>query len=159
VYIDDFKKTQKFTQVISLEKVPEEKTFEFNLNNVLFDFDSDRLTKVSLVEMEVLRDLLNGYLVDSLFITGHCDSVGTEAYNDALGLRRAKSVMKYLAELEMGGHVETSSSGKREPVVSNSTEFGRSLNRRVQFKIRLKNKDNEKIEIVESHGVFNDVTD
>ena len=159
VYIDDFKKTQKFTQVISLEKVPEEKTFEFNLNNVLFDFDSDRLTKVSLVEMEVLRDLLNGYLVDSLFITGHCDSVCTEAYNDALGLRRAKSVMKYLAELEMGGHVETSSSGKREPVVSNSTEFGRSLNRRVQFKIRLKNKDNEKIEIVESHGVFNDVTD
>lgn len=159
VYIDDFKKTQKFTQVISLEKVPEEKTFEFNLNNVLFDFDSDRLTKVSLVEMEVLRDLLNGYLVDSLFITGHCDSVGTEAYNDALGLRRAKSVMKYVAELEMGGHVETSSSGKLEPVVSNSTEFGRSLNRRVQFKIRLKNKDNEKIEIVESHGVFNDVTD
>ena len=156
VFIDDFKKTQKFTQVISLEKVPEEKKFEFNLNNVLFDFDSDRLTNVAVVEMEALRDLLSDYLVDSLSITGHCDSVGTDVYNDALGLRRANSVKKFVAELELGGYVEIGSKGKRDPVMSNTTEFGRSLNRRVQFKIRLRNKDNEKIEIVESQRLAND---
>ena len=156
VFIDDFKKTQKFTQVISLEKVPEEKKFEFNLNNVLFDFDSDRLSKVAVVEMEVLRDLLKDYLVDSLVITGHCDSVGTDVYNDALGLRRANSVKKFVAELNLGGYLEIGSKGKRDPVMPNTTEFGRSLNRRVQFKIRLRNKDNDKVEMVESQGIQGD---
>ena len=106
--------------------------------------------------MEVLRDLLKDYLVDSLVITGHCDSVGTDVYNDALGLRRANSVKKFVAELNLGGYLEIGSKGKRDPVMPNTTEFGRSLNRRVQFKIRLRNKDNEKVEMVESQGIQGD---
>jgi len=69
-----------------------------------------------------------------LTVVGHTDHVGTEEYNLALSLRRAKAVVDYL-EANGLGHVSFTQHGKGEsrPVADNETAEGRALNRRVEI--------------------------
>ena len=70
-------------------------------------------------------------------IEGHTDSKGTNAYNMALGMRRAQSVKAKLLEFGMdpGRIVGTVSKGEEEPVATNTTDEGRAQNRRIEFKL------------------------
>jgi len=63
-------------------------------------------------------------------VVGHADRVGTDAYNDRLGLRRAKAVVAYLARhgISRGRLDAVESRGEREPVVD--TEERERRNRR-----------------------------
>ncbi len=63
---------------------------------------------------------------------GHTDSVGTESFNDHLGLRRAKAVKTMLVSYGAPAkNVSTESRGKNEPIAPNDTEENRARNRRV----------------------------
>ncbi|MGL4270260.1 MAG: OmpA family protein [Plesiomonas sp.] len=70
-------------------------------------------------------------------LVGNTDSIGSAAYNQQLGMRRAQSTAGSLlnnsAPAEQIGPLR--SAGKREPVATNSTAAGRAQNRRVQFVI------------------------
>ncbi|MCM2464365.1 OmpA family protein [Pseudomonas sp. CG7] len=72
-----------------------------------------------------------------LSVTGHTDSVGSDAYNQKLSQRRADSVVKYL--VENGGpqssFVSVSGAGESQPVADNKTADGRAMNRRTEIKI------------------------
>ena len=70
-------------------------------------------------------------------IEGHTDSKGTNAYNMALGMRRAQSVKAKLLEFGMDPSriVGTVSKGEEEPVATNTTDEGRAQNRRIEFKL------------------------
>ena len=63
--------------------------------------------------------------------------IGTNAYNMALGMRRAQSVKAKLLEFGMDPSriVGTVSKGEEEPVATNTTEEGRAQNRRIEFKL------------------------
>jgi OOP family OmpA-OmpF porin len=67
---------------------------------------------------------------------GHTDSRGTEAYNDALSMRRARSVRDYLIK---GGipskDIKVEGFGETKPVASNDTDEGRQQNRRVELRL------------------------
>ncbi len=70
-------------------------------------------------------------------IGGHTDSVGNDAYNQALSQRRASAVKDYLVSAGVEGRlVESVGFGESEPVASNDTEEGRALNRRISFEIK-----------------------
>ncbi len=69
----------------------------------------------------------------SLTIVGHTDNIGTDKFNDGLGLRRAKSARDYFRRLGVAAEIKTESQGKRKPVASNDTPEGRQKNRRVNF--------------------------
>ena len=71
----------------------------------------------------------------TLNIIGHTDAIGSDDYNDDLGLRRAQSVRKYLKELNVKGEILTDSKGRRYPMATNDEEVGRKKNRRVNFVI------------------------
>jgi len=74
--------------------------------------------------------------VRSIDIVGHTDSVGTEAYNQALGQRRANSAQRYLVERGVNpALVTTSSRGELQPIASNATPEGRAMNRRVDITV------------------------
>src|SRR5882724_60048 len=76
----------------------------------------------------------DGYL---LLIEGHCDERGTEAYNLALGDRRAKSAMNYLvAQGVKGDRVTIVSFGEERPVCTEHNEACWSKNRRDMFLIK-----------------------
>lgn len=71
-----------------------------------------------------------------ILIEGHCDERGTEEYNLALGERRAKSTMDYLASLGISAdRMKIISYGKSQPLDPASNEAAWAKNRRAQFLI------------------------
>lgn len=69
-------------------------------------------------------------------VEGHCDDRGTNAYNTALGERRAESVRMFLVDLGIGtDRRNTVSYGKERPIVMGHNEAFWAKNRRAQFAI------------------------
>jgi peptidoglycan-associated lipoprotein len=66
-------------------------------------------------------------------IQGHTDSVGSEKYNEELGLLRAEAVRRYLSQKHQFPlhRMNVISYGEAASVADNSTREGRSQNRRV----------------------------
>ena len=73
---------------------------------IQFEFDSDRLTRPALAQMKELgRALGSAPSSRSFAVQGHTDSKGSEAYNRALSLRRARAVKRHLtAEAGVSAH-------------------------------------------------------
>lgn len=101
---------------------------------VLFDFDSAELRPESITELERVVQFMGDVPFAKALVEGHTDSVGTEAYNQALSDRRAKAVFDYLssrgvdpARLSSIGH------GELKPIADNATAEGRQMNRRVML--------------------------
>jgi OOP family OmpA-OmpF porin len=66
-------------------------------------------------------------------VEGHTDSVGSDAYNQKLSERRAKTVRDYLAsEGVASSRMTVVGWGEAKPVASNDTAEGRAENRRVE---------------------------
>lgn len=72
----------------------------------------------------------------SVALEGHADWTGAEGYNERLGLARAESVRRYLAEqLQIPtDQISAISYGETSPVAPNTTRAGRAQNRRVVIK-------------------------
>lgn len=106
------------------------------LDGVNFEFNSTRLE----INAQRLLDRVGQSLLDSptfiVELQGHTDNVGPDAYNLILSQDRANLVKAYL----IGTGVEPERMvargyGERQPMVDNSTENGRILNRRVEMKV------------------------
>jgi|AntAceMinimDraft_11_1070367.scaffolds.fasta_scaffold00242_17 OOP family OmpA-OmpF porin len=103
---------------------------------VLFDFDKSVLKDQGKVELQKLGQIImgQGMSVGDIDVVGHTDSVGSDAYNEALSVRRAQAVKTFLVGGGISpGIIDVIGMGKREPVASNDTAAGRSLNRRVDI--------------------------
>ena len=71
-----------------------------------------------------------------ILVIGHTDSIGSDAYNQGLSVRRAQSVSNYLIGQGVASHqIGAEGRGKTEPRASNATEAGRAQNRRVEIYI------------------------
>ncbi len=66
-------------------------------------------------------------------IQGHTDNVGSESYNDELGLSRAEAVRVYLSRQHQFPlhRINVISYGESAPIADNTNKDGRSQNRRV----------------------------
>jgi outer membrane protein OmpA-like peptidoglycan-associated protein len=80
---------------------------------------------------------VNTFPGSSISISGHTDSVGSAAVNQALSEQRAANVAKFLIEVGgiAPGRITASGYGKERPVASNETAEGRAANRRVEILI------------------------
>jgi outer membrane protein OmpA-like peptidoglycan-associated protein len=73
-------------------------------------------------------------------IDAHSDSVGTDAYNDSLSLKRAGEVKKYLLSMGVDETLITMKAfGKRFPLNQNKTDAERAINRRAEIFFVVKN--------------------
>lgn len=105
------------------------------LKNIFFDFDRSDLQPASYEELDRLVDYLKHNAV-AIEIGGHTDDQGSDEYNDRLSQNRAKSVYDYLVAHGIdASRLSYKGYGKRQPVADNSTEEGRAINRRTEFKI------------------------
>ena len=69
-----------------------------------------------------------------LGVYGHTDNNGSDAVNVPLSEKRAAAVKEYLVSKGLkGGRIETQGLGSSKPLADNSTEAGRSRNRRVEI--------------------------
>lgn len=71
-----------------------------------------------------------------IFVAGHCDERGPEAYNLSLGSRRANYVRTLLVQKGVDlNQIHTISYGKEQPVARGNSQDVWSKNRRAEFKI------------------------
>ena len=104
--------------------------------NVTFAFNSADLNAQFYPVLDKVAQTLVEYDKTVIEVAGHTDSVGSDAYNQQLSERRAKSVAAYLASHGVAGtRVVTVGAGEGHPVASNETEEGRAQNRRVEITI------------------------
>lgn len=131
--------------------------------SILFDVGSseikseakDPLDQLVNVFYKFLSDSENIKYVDSIVISGHTDSTGSQQYNRALSTDRANSVLDYLLSSGDGKlqryakYFCAAGYGETRPVDTNKTAEGRSANRRIEISIIL--KDDTILEIVETY--------
>lgn len=105
--------------------------------NIYFEYDSNFIRGEQ--NLAIVRNIAQ-YMISHpnvyIFVEGHCDERGPEAYNLALGSRRAHAIRNML--LQQGAnpdHIFTISYGKERPLVLEHHEEGWSQNRRAEFKI------------------------
>lgn len=102
--------------------------------NITFAFDSSNLQSQFLPVLDNVAGTLNQYNQTIVEVAGHTDSVGTDAYNQALSQRRANSVAGYLGSRGiMQQRMIVVGAGETRPVASNDTDSGRAQNRRVEI--------------------------
>ena len=102
------------------------------LRTVYFALDSSVLTEEAKDILQANADWLNSNSqVARLELEGHCDPLGSEAYNIGLGRRRADSVKSHLINVlgVSGEKISLISYGEEKPI----SEIDNSLNRRVNF--------------------------
>ena len=98
---------------------------------VLFPYDSWELTPKARDILQEAGSWLRTYDHGELAIEGHTDVQGTEAYNQALGFKRAKAVKAFLESLGVGGGaMKAISYGELDPICSEDSTYCDDMNRR-----------------------------
>ena len=104
--------------------------------DTLYDFDKATLKAEGKATLDKIAQDLSKIKLEVIIAVGNTDSVGTDAYNMALGQRRAQSVKAYLVSKGVdGSRIYTESKGKSNPVASNATAEGRAKNRRTDIEV------------------------
>ena len=115
--------------------VPTSEKVSYNAD-AFYDFDKATLKPEGKQALDELYSKLGGMNVEVVIAVGHTDSVGTDAYNDKLAIRRAESVKAYLLSKGVeANRVYTEGKGEKQPVADNKTAEGRAKNRRVEIEV------------------------
>jgi outer membrane protein OmpA-like peptidoglycan-associated protein len=123
-----------FTKDIPLEAI--KAGGKIILKNIFFDLESFKLKEESKIELDKLYILLKNNENIKIEISGHTDNTGQKDYNLKLSENRAKTVAGYLIEKGISKiRIVWKGYGDSVPIESNTTEEGRSANRRTEFKI------------------------
>lgn len=107
------------------------------LHGVNFEFDSAKLRPDA---VEILKEAVAALKRRSdinVDIVGHTCHIGTEAYNQGLSERRAKSVYDFfVANGIAASRLSSKGFGETKPAVDNATREGRAKNRRVELHVK-----------------------
>ena len=123
---------EPYRKDVPLQKIGLDKTVV--LKNVFFDTDKFDLQPKSKVELDKLVNFLTKNATVKIELGGHTDNVGTSKANLLLSNNRAKSVYDYLIEKGIEAiRLSTQGYGDTKPIADNSTEVGKSENRRTEF--------------------------
>ena len=104
--------------------------------DVLFDFDKSDIKPEGRSKLDDLAGKMKTINLEVVIAIGHTDSIGTDAYNQKLSVRRAEAVKKYLSSKGVeGNRIYTEGKGEKQPVASNKTKEGRAKNRRTEIEV------------------------
>ena len=104
--------------------------------DAFFDFDKAILKPEAKTKLDDLVSKTKEINLEVIIAVGHTDSVGSDAYNDKLSVKRAESIKTYLTSKGVeANRVYTEGKGKKQPVADNKTAEGRAKNRRVEIEV------------------------
>ncbi|MEO5973540.1 MAG: OmpA family protein [Sphingomicrobium sp.] len=105
-------------------------------SGITFDVDRYDIKPQFQSTLNEVAGTLRQYNQTFVDVLGHTDSTGSDAYNQALSERRARSVANYLSSHGVAAaRVATQGYGETMPIADNASEAGRAVNRRVEIKI------------------------
>ncbi|MBN2866452.1 MAG: OmpA family protein [Thiotrichales bacterium] len=109
---------------------------QVNVQNVNFRSGSADLEPYELSRLAPVIDTMNRHLNTRVYVEGHTDSDGSNAYNQQLSENRAKGVALHLMNNGISStRIQTYGYGEERPIASNTTPEGKRQNRRVTFLI------------------------
>jgi OOP family OmpA-OmpF porin len=104
--------------------------------DVLFDFDKAVIKPEGKSKLDDIGNKVKGVNLEVVIAIGHADSVGSDAYNQRLSVRRAEAVKAYMISKGIEpNRVYTEGKGEKQPVADNKTSDGRAKNRRVEIEV------------------------
>ena len=104
--------------------------------DAFFDFDKAVVKPAGKAKLDDLVSKVKGINLEVIIAVGHTDSVGSDAYNQKLSVRRAEAVKAYLVSKGIEkNRIYTEGKGEKQPVASNKTSEGRAKNRRVEIEV------------------------
>ncbi|MFG0677684.1 MULTISPECIES: outer membrane protein OmpA [Delftia] len=104
--------------------------------DAFFDFDKSVLKPEGKAKLDDLASKVKGINLEVVIAVGHTDSVGSDAYNQKLSVRRAEAVKAYLVSKGIEkNRVYTEGKGEKQPIADNKTKEGRAKNRRVEIEV------------------------
>lgn len=109
--------------------------------DTFFDFDKSTLKPEAKAVLDDLVGKLNTINLEVIIAVGHTDSIGSDAYNQKLSVRRADSVKAYLVSKGIEpNRIYTEGKGKKQPIAPNTINgkdnpAGRAKNRRVEIEV------------------------
>lgn len=124
-----------------VERVGEAIHITLKEDAIRFATNKSTLTPQAQTNLDKLVPIFKEYGETNIHIYGFTDNVGKADYNLALSERRAESVKKYLISKGLAsGRFITKGMGMEQPIASNDTKEGQSMNRRVEFAITANEK-------------------
>lgn len=105
------------------------------VQDIFFEFNKAEIRPEAAATLQRVAEFLQSQPQARILIEGHCDEIGSDEYNLALGVRRAAATKNYLISLGVNAEqLETLSLGKTQPFCTESREEAcRQLNRRAHF--------------------------
>ena len=105
-------------------------------DGVTFDFAKYDLKPQFYPALNTVAATLKEYNQTIVEVSGHTDSIGSDAANQTLSERRANAVAgSLMGQGVQRERLEIVGMGERYPVASNDTDSGRALNRRVEIRL------------------------
>lgn len=104
--------------------------------DAFFDFDKAVLKPAGKASIDELLSKVKDINVEVIIAVGHTDSIGSDAYNQKLSIRRAEAVKAYIVSKGLEpNRVYAEGKGEKQPVASNKSKAGRAKNRRVEIEV------------------------
>jgi outer membrane protein OmpA-like peptidoglycan-associated protein len=105
--------------------------------DLYFVSGKDELTPESQITLTAIAAELARRPAPEITVIGHTDSVGSDADNDRLSMRRAVYIRKNLIDAGLGNEqIEAVGRGKRDPLIPTADNIAEPRNRRVQINVR-----------------------
>ncbi len=109
------------------------------------------LTELAVAFEVILNDEEIRDYIDSISVEGHTDSQGSVSYNRELSTERATNVLNWIMyanpdlEENYGSYFAAAGFSELRPIASNDTTIGMAENRRIEFSIKVKDDNVQKI--------------
>ena len=103
-------------------------------SGLLFKINSSELSETAKNELDKVAAVFVKYPESNILVEGHTDNTGTDAYNNGLSEKRARSVSAFLQTKGVSSNrLDIKWYGESQPKYPNDSDEHRALNRRVEI--------------------------